>query len=59
MIIADDFGLSDDVNSGIISLFESNIISNVSAMVCAQKFEEGLIKLDKKYHHRCRATSLP
>lgn len=52
MINADDFGLSDDVNLGIISLFESNIISNASAMVCAKKFEEGLNKLDKKYHQK-------
>ena len=42
MITADDFGLSNNVNKGIISLLESNIVSNASAMVCVGDFERGI-----------------
>ena len=43
MITADDFGLSNNINKGIISLLESNIISNASAMVCGAILKEELI----------------
>ena len=52
MITADDFGLSNNVNKGIISLLESNIISNASAMVCGGDFEGGINNLNSKFYKK-------
>ena len=52
MITADDFGLSNNINKGIISLLESNIISNASAMVCGGDFERGINNLNSRFYKK-------
>ena len=51
-INADDFGLTKNINKGIISLLENDCISFTSAIVCGKYFEDGISNLKPELYDR-------
>jgi predicted glycoside hydrolase/deacetylase ChbG (UPF0249 family) len=50
IICADDFGMSDNINKGIISLLEKKIINATSCMTNMPAFVQGIKNLNKTYN---------
>tara|TARA_Y100001958_G_C21188513_1_gene517143 strand:+ start:512 stop:1351 length:840 start_codon:yes stop_codon:yes gene_type:complete len=51
-IIADDFGIAENVNSAIVSLLNKKSITHTSAIVCGPSINHAIKMLDKRFFKR-------